>query len=71
MNEWETICESEEEILERIAAPGGWIYKTTFWIHGGGVSLCFVPDPDEAEARNEAMFRRHQEREWEHKCLKS
>jgi len=74
MPKWENIgfsekCNHFHTGTERLQVPGGWLYRLRSRDYSNVdsfVSLGFVPDPDEAEARNEAMFRRHQEREWAH-----
>lgn len=58
--EWERVSLREDDVvtdlLERIAVPGGWLYRS----HIGGNSratcaMCFVPDQAEAMQRLEEV----------------
>lgn len=46
---WEKVTENttvHSERTERLAVPGGWIYRTICGAaQDGGVALCFVPHP--------------------------
>ena len=40
---WEEVYPIEQgNVLQRIAVPGGWLYRT---VVTGGVAMCFVPSP--------------------------
>ena len=40
---WEEVHPVEQgNVLQRIAVPGGWLYRT---VVAGGVAMCFVPSP--------------------------
>jgi hypothetical protein len=45
-NEWQSVAVARQQGLQtdRIAVPGGWLYREVFHSHGGSVALCFVAD---------------------------
>jgi hypothetical protein len=46
---WELVLATEDgDYLDRVAVPGGWLYRDTFWHRPGDrghMTMCFVPLP--------------------------